>query len=116
MDSRWPCRQAIRKRQHYPYVHIFVQPIGLNRVNQSIGIESANLVEFVVNGTGIPDVDFDIGEAYAGRMSIHEGDLDSDDKLYFWFQPSPNPDAKKEIVIWLNGGVSATNCFQRSIR
>lgn len=50
-------------------------------------------------------MDFDIGEAYAGQMSISD-DLDGPDKFYFWFQPSPNPAAKKEIVIWLNGGVS----------
>jgi len=62
--------------------------------------------EFAINGTGIPDVDFDIGEAYAGRMSISD-DLDGPDKLYFWFQPSPNPAASNEIVIWLNGGVSS---------
>lgn len=59
---------------------------------------------FAINGTGIPDVDFDIGEAYAGRLSISD-DLDGPDKLYFWFQPSPNPAADKEIIIWLNGGV-----------
>lgn len=38
-------------------------------------------------------------------MSISK-DLEGPDKFYFWFQPSPNPDAEKEIVIWLNGGVS----------
>lgn len=63
------------------------------------------LLEFAINGTGIPDVDFDIGEAYAGRLSISD-DPEGDDKFYFWFQPSPNPAAEKEIVIWLNGGVS----------
>lgn len=25
-------------------------------------------------------------------------------ELYFWFFPSTNPAAEKEIVIWLNGG------------
>jgi carboxypeptidase D len=25
-------------------------------------------------------------------------------ELYFWFFPSSNPAAEKEIVIWLNGG------------
>ncbi|KAF4119409.1 hypothetical protein GMORB2_4928, partial [Geosmithia morbida] len=59
--------------------------------------------DFAINGTGIPDVDFDIGEAYAGLLSISD-DLDGPDKLYFWFQPSPNPAADKEILIWLNGG------------
>jgi carboxypeptidase D len=37
-------------------------------------------------------------------MSIDPTNLDSANKLYFWFQPSPNPAASKEIVIWLNGG------------
>lgn len=79
------------------------------RVSQWSLVFNPNLLtvlEFAINGTGIPDVDFDIGEAYAGRLSIHHKQLDSDDKMYFWFQPSPNPDAKKEIVIWLNGGVN----------
>ncbi|KAJ6441609.1 40S ribosomal protein S19 [Purpureocillium lavendulum] len=64
---------------------------------------NSNTTKYAINGTGIPDVDFDIGEAYAGQMSISE-DLNGPDKFYFWFQPSPNPAAKKEIVIWLNGG------------
>ena len=37
-------------------------------------------------------------------MSISE-DLNGPDKFYFWFQPSTNAAAKKEILIWLNGGV-----------
>ena len=27
-------------------------------------------------------------------------------QLFWWFFPSPNPAAEKEILIWLNGGVS----------
>lgn len=69
--------------------------------------------EFAVNGSGIPEVDFDIGEAYAGRLSISD-DLDDENKLFFWFQPSPNPAAEKEIVIWLNGGVS-DRCMARVV-
>ncbi|KAK1835437.1 carboxypeptidase [Podospora conica] len=62
---------------------------------------NANSTKFVVNGTGVPDVDFDIGESYAGSLPIrgHE-----DSKLFFWFFPTSNPNPKKEIVIWLNGG------------
>lgn len=59
--------------------------------------------KYLLNGKGIPDVDFDIGEAYAGQMSISKN-LDGPDKFYFWFQPSTNPAADKEILIWLNGG------------
>ncbi|KPM40745.1 Carboxypeptidase cpdS [Neonectria ditissima] len=60
--------------------------------------------KFVVNGTGIPDVPFDIGESYAGLLPISESP-DEERQLYFWFFPSTNPhDAGDEVVIWLNGG------------
>jgi carboxypeptidase D len=31
---------------------------------------------------------------------------DDENRLFWWFFPSTNPAAKKEILIWLNGGVS----------
>ncbi|KAG6051946.1 hypothetical protein E4U39_006469 [Claviceps sp. Clav50 group G5] len=64
---------------------------------------NAQTRKYLLNGKGIPDVDFDIGEAYAGQMSITP-DANGTDKFFFWFQPSTNPAAAKEIVIWLNGG------------
>lgn len=54
-----------------------------------------------MNGTAIPDVDFDIGESYAGLMPTGE---DKSRSLYFWFFPTANPQGKDDIVIWLNGG------------
>jgi len=42
-----------------------------------------NTEKFVVNGTGIPDVDFDIGESYAGLLPI-SGDEDETRELFFW--------------------------------
>lgn len=61
--------------------------------------------EFAVNGTAIPDVDFDVGESYAGSLPI-SGKPNEEGNLFFWFFPSTNPAAKDEILIWLNGGVS----------
>lgn len=61
--------------------------------------------EYAVNGSAIPDVDFDIGESYAGLMPISKAANESS-QLYFWFFPSENPAASDEILIWLNGGVS----------
>ena len=53
-----------------------------------------------VNGTALPEVDFDIGESYAGNLPI-----DSTGKsLFFWFVPTTNPAASDEITLWLNGG------------
>lgn len=39
--------------------------------------------KFVVNGTGIPDVPFDIGESYAGLLPI-SGDKNETRELFFW--------------------------------
>lgn len=56
-------------------------------------------------------MDFDLGESYAGRLSIYAANSTSalanrtsENELFFWFFPSENPDASEEIVIWLNGG------------
>jgi len=71
------------------------------------------MIEFSVNGTSIPEVDFDVGESYAGLLPI--SDANDPNQLYFWFFPSTNPAAAKEITIWLTGGVidlrSSQNIF-----
>lgn len=59
--------------------------------------------EFAVNGTGVPLVNFDIGESYAGTLPI-DGNTSNPNQLFFWFFPSDNPAASDEITIWLNGG------------
>ncbi len=41
-------------------------------------------VEFVVNGTGIPDVPFDIGESYAGLLPISSA-ANETRELFFWY-------------------------------
>ncbi|KAK0720808.1 Alpha/Beta hydrolase protein [Lasiosphaeris hirsuta] len=64
---------------------------------------NANTTKFAVNGTAIPEVDFDVGESYAGSLPISNSPSEMSN-LFFWFFPSTNPAAKKEIVIWLNGG------------
>jgi carboxypeptidase D len=56
--------------------------------------------EFIVDGTKIPDVHFNIGESYAGLLPISKEKNASE--LYFWFFPTDNPDGKDDITIWLN--------------
>lgn len=64
--------------------------------------ETKQTKKFKVDGTKIPDVDFDIGESYAGVLPI--SDQKNVSELYFWFFPSENELAGDEILIWLNGG------------
>ncbi|KAF2840835.1 serine carboxypeptidase [Patellaria atrata CBS 101060] len=59
--------------------------------------------KFVVNGSAIPEVPFDIGESYAGLLPISD-DPDETRKIYFWFFPSTNPNATDEVTLWFNGG------------
>ena len=42
------------------------------------------VAEFAVNGTGIPEVPFDIGESYAGLLPISD-DPDESRQLFFWY-------------------------------
>jgi hypothetical protein len=57
---------------------------------------SKQILGFAANGTGIPDVNFDLGEPYAGLLPT--GDDNDTNQLYFWFFPSTNPAAEKEIA------------------
>ncbi|TVY25102.1 Carboxypeptidase [Lachnellula hyalina] len=59
--------------------------------------------KFAVNGSALPEIDFNIGESYAGTLPISANSSDPN-QLWFWFFPSSNPLASKEITIWLNGG------------
>lgn len=64
--------------------------------------------DFAVNGTAVPEVDFDLGESYAGLLPITSDPNDSQ-RLFFWYFPSKNPAAADEITIWLNGGPGASS-------
>ncbi|CAJ2502213.1 Uu.00g096070.m01.CDS01 [Anthostomella pinea] len=62
-----------------------------------------NTTDFAVNGTGIPDVDFDVGESYSGYLPISDDPNDTNE-LFFWFFPNSGNSTEKEILLWLNGG------------
>ncbi|KAI2630047.1 Alpha/Beta hydrolase protein [Xylaria nigripes] len=59
--------------------------------------------KFAVNGTGIPEVDFDVGESYSGYLPISDHPNDTNE-LFFWFFPKSEGSQEKEILLWLNGG------------
>lgn len=49
---------------------------------------------FLVNGAHFPQVPFDIGESYAGLLP---NTPHGNSSLFFWFFPSTNPDADREV-------------------
>lgn len=66
--------------------------------------ETDSILEFSVNGTALPNVDFDVGESYAGSLPI-SSNVNDTNQLFFWFFPSENQTVGNEITIWLTGGV-----------
>jgi carboxypeptidase D len=63
----------------------------------SIIPQNKNTTKFKVDGTKIPDVDFDIGESYAGLLPI--SDKPNVSELFFWFFPSENPKASDGMFV-----------------
>ncbi|KAH8662359.1 serine carboxypeptidase 1, partial [Xylariales sp. PMI_506] len=61
-------------------------------------------IEYAVNGSELPDLSFDIGESYAGLLPIEDANSTDSSELFFWFFPSTNPAASKEIIVWFTGG------------
>ncbi|KAL8680006.1 MAG: hypothetical protein Q9186_003772 [Xanthomendoza sp. 1 TL-2023] len=59
--------------------------------------------KFLVNGSSLFEVDFPLGESYAGLLPNGPSGNSS---LFFWFFPAPlqNPKVGETITIWLNGG------------
>ncbi len=65
------------------------------------------MAEFYVDGKKLPLINWDVGESYAGNLPITDKKNETSE-LFFWFFPTATKEfvEKKEIVIWLNGGVS----------
>ncbi|KAI1842811.1 hypothetical protein JX266_010987 [Neoarthrinium moseri] len=76
---------------------------GVSNASQTISYLTNKTIPFVVNGTGLPLVDWDIGESYAGLLPIAQNATETR-KLFFWFFPSENPAATDEIAVWFTGG------------
>ncbi|KAI0751798.1 alpha/beta-hydrolase [Daedaleopsis nitida] len=70
---------------------------------KNITFKNPRASEFWIGGTTIPDVDWDIGDSWAGLLPI-TNKTGEDRKLFFWFFP-PGPDGTlDDILFWTNGG------------
>lgn len=61
--------------------------------------------KFLVNGTGVPEVRFDIGESYAGLLPI-SGSSNETRELFFWFFSFVESGCKRRdcsLVQWWSG-------------
>lgn len=68
----------------------------------AINFKNPKAEQFFVDGTTIPEVNFDAGPSWAGLLPI-SGAPDETRKLFFWFWPTNNPANTKDLLFWTNG-------------
>ncbi|KAI0051492.1 alpha/beta-hydrolase [Auriscalpium vulgare] len=59
--------------------------------------------QFLVNGKGIPDVNFDVGPSYSGLLPISSNSNETR-KLFFWYFPPSGQGSTNDLILWTNGG------------
>ncbi|KAF8520026.1 Alpha/Beta hydrolase protein [Hysterangium stoloniferum] len=59
--------------------------------------------EFFVDGTSIPEVNFDVGPSWAGLLPISNA-TEETRKLFFWFFPPGPQGSLDDLIFWTNGG------------
>ncbi|KAG6850882.1 hypothetical protein H0H87_001750 [Tephrocybe sp. NHM501043] len=55
--------------------------------------------EFYVDGTTIPEVDFDVGPSWSGLLPI-SADPNETRKLFFWFFPPGPQGSLDDLIFW----------------
>ncbi|KAF8604918.1 alpha/beta-hydrolase [Ceratobasidium sp. AG-I] len=69
----------------------------------TISFSNPKTNDYLVDGTKIPEVDFDVGPSWSGLMPI-SGNANETRKLFFWFWPTTNAKHTDDLVFWTNGG------------
>lgn len=101
-ERRGPNRRHIQKRDvpgDYQYLTDKTQSKTLTERAVFPREQANDISEYLVNGTDIPFVDWDLGESYAGLMPISKKSNETRE-LFFWYFPSTNKDASNEVTIW----------------
>ncbi|KAH9949179.1 Alpha/Beta hydrolase protein [Amylocystis lapponica] len=76
---------------------------GSSSAVKNITFSNPRASDFYVDGTTIPEVDFDAGPSWAGLLPISDA-ANETRKLFFWFFP-PGPEGSlDDLIFWTNGG------------
>uniref|UniRef100_A0A0W0FQN8 Carboxypeptidase n=1 Tax=Moniliophthora roreri TaxID=221103 RepID=A0A0W0FQN8_MONRR len=70
---------------------------------KNITFSNPRASEFYVDGTTIPEVDFDVGPSWSGLLPI-SSDPNETRKLFFWFFPPGPKGSLDDLIFWTNGG------------
>ncbi|KAF5363862.1 hypothetical protein D9756_001081 [Leucocoprinus leucothites] len=106
VDARQIRKSELRERQLEAvkrWKGPFVERAASAGSVKNITFSNPRASEFFVNGTSIPEVDFDVGPSWAGLLPI-SGNANETRKLFFWFFP-PGPEGSlDDLIFWTNGG------------
>ncbi|KZV84913.1 alpha/beta-hydrolase [Exidia glandulosa HHB12029] len=78
-------------------------PAAVQKRQSSITFSDPRAAEFFVDGTSLPEVNFDAGPSWSGLIPITD-DPNETRKLFFWFWPAANVEHTDELLFWTNGG------------
>lgn len=79
------------------------QPTLTNTLPANITFSNPQASQFWVNGSSIPEVDFDVGDSWSGLLPI-SADLNETRKLFFWYFPPGPEGSSDDLILWTNGG------------
>ncbi|KAK7053792.1 alpha/beta-hydrolase [Favolaschia claudopus] len=99
--------EAAKRFQRIPRANAPATPkvknITFTNPKASAAVSLIAPLEFYVDGTTIPEVDFDVGPSWSGLLPI-SSDPNETRKLFFWFFP-PGPEGSlDDLIFWTNGG------------
>ena len=89
------------QRQQLERFRAILNPSPIQR-RASIPFNNPQAQKFFVDGSTIPDVNFDAGPSWAGLLPISAAS-DETRRLFFWLWPTTNPAKSKDLVFWTNG-------------
>ncbi|PSR83149.1 hypothetical protein PHLCEN_2v5798 [Hermanssonia centrifuga] len=59
--------------------------------------------EFYVDGSTLPEIDFDVGPSWSGLLPISNATNETR-QLFFWFFPPGPQGSTEDLIFWTNGG------------
>ncbi|KAL4253795.1 Carboxypeptidase [Abortiporus biennis] len=78
-------------------------PIEKRAAVKNITFSNPLASQFYVDGSKIPEVDFDVGPSWSGLIPISSAKNETR-KLFFWFFPPGPQGSLDDLIFWTNGG------------
>ncbi|PIL36469.1 hypothetical protein GSI_00158 [Ganoderma sinense ZZ0214-1] len=104
VDARMMSKNELHAKQAEAAARIRANmPRATSTGVKNITFSNPRASEFYVDGTTIPDVDWDIGPSWSGLLPISSSPNETR-KLFFWFFPPGPQGSLDDLIFWTNGG------------